>query len=236
MLKNIFKASALFIVCSGVVFADNNFEPLLDKVTLSFNADKWVVAGAALVTVGINLSLSDQDMGHVQSGILEKLDKIATKADWHIVAFNRTQDESGLEKIQASAQARLPEKILAGLRDRAKALSKPGQTFTIDDIQFTPSEQEKRDAYVALRSNIYQQIKTELAQLNQMYPEQKYSVHEIHFVDQTPVGTMANVMMSKQAMVAASPELPIGDQMKLNASVVLASAPGDAVMNLVHGK
>jgi len=237
-VKKILAISLLCCLFIKPALADNNFEPLLNKVTLDFSAEKWVTTKTALVNVGINLSLSDRDMGKVQSGILNQLNKIANKTEWHIISFNRTLDQSGLEKVQAEASARLSESDLAGLRDRAKELSKPGQTFAINDIQFTSSEQEQRDALVALRNDIYQQIKVELTKINQLYPEQKYSVHDIRFFNQpSPLGIARNaVFMAQAKAVSPADMLPVGDQLKLNATVVLSAAPDQDVMNLVHGK
>lgn len=234
--KKLLITSVCGLLFTQSVFADNNLEPLLNKVTLDFSAEKWVMSKEALVTVGINLSLNDRDMSRVQSGILEKLNKIADKVEWHLIEVQRTLDQSGLEKVKAEANARLPVSDLADLRDIAKNLSKPGQTFTIDDIHFTPSEIELRDGATALRNNIYQQIKAEITQLNQLYPEQKYTVHEIHFFNSPrPLGVEQVTAFINQTKIV-SPSLPIGDQLKLTATVVLSAAPDQAVVNLVHGK
>lgn len=231
--KKLLITSVCGLLFAQSVFADNNFEPLLNKVTLDFSAEKWVTSKEALVTIGINLSLNDRDMSLVQSGILEKLNKIADKTEWHIIQFNSSLDQSGLEKIQGQATARLPESVFSELRERAKKLSHPGETFTIDDIQFTPSDTEIRDATSELRNMIYQQIKTEINQLNQTYPEQKYTVHDIRFFNAP--GPLSMGVFMNQAKIAR-PSLPIGDQLKLTATVVLSAAPDQAVVNLVHGK
>src|SRR5436190_23068731 len=103
------------------VWAETNVEPLLNKVALQLTAEQWVATKTALVTVGINASVSDSDLGKIQSNILDKLNQLAGKQEWHIVSFDRSQDQSGLERVQVSAQARLPEAALAGIRDKAKA-------------------------------------------------------------------------------------------------------------------
>jgi len=217
-------------------WGDTNLEALLNKVTLRLNAEQWVTTKTALVTVGINVSVSDNDLGKIQSRIIDKLNQIG-KADWHILTFDRTLDQSGLEKIQASAQARLPDNVLAGLRDNAKAMSKPGETFTLDNVQFIPSEDEIRNANAVLRSNIYQQVKIELDQLNKLYPEQKYYLHQINFLAEIMPGPLPqNVMLVQTKIRAASANaaLEVGDKLRISAVVVLSAAPNPDVVKMIH--
>lgn len=210
-------------------WADVSLEPLLNKVTLQLNAEQWVATKSALVNVNINASVSDTTIEKVHSQVLDKLNHIA-KGDWHILSYDRSQDKSGLESIQMVAQARLLETDLGGLRDKAKAISKPGETYTIDTVQFTPSEDEVRDANNNLRANIYDQTKAELARLNKAYPEQKYSVHDINFMTEAMPVPMLQSMMMKNGdnRAAARAPLTIGDKLRVNATVVLATTPDAA--------
>jgi len=215
-------------------WADTNVEALLNSVTLQLNAEQWVTTKTALVTVGINASVSDNDLGKTQTQILDKLKQMAGDADWHMVSFERSLDQSGLEKIQASAQARLASAELAGLRDKVKAISKPGVTFTLDNVQFIPSEDEMRDANTALRNRIYQQAKTELDQLNKLYPEQKYYLHQVNFISEFIPRPMAANAMVMQVKMAAPAALEVGDKLRLSATVILSSAPSVDVVRLLH--
>lgn len=214
-----------------------NFEALLNKVTLQLTAEQWVATKTALVTIGINASVSDSDLGKIQSTILDKLNQLAGKADWHIISFDRSQDQSGLEKVQASAQARLPEPALIGLRDKAKALSKPGETYTLDNVQFVPSDDEMRSANTALRNNIYQQAKNELDQLNKQYPDQKFYVHQINFIGELTVQApmpQNTMMMAAKINNANGGNFAVGDKLRISAIVVLSAAPNPDVVKMVH--
>lgn len=217
-------------------WSEVNMEALLNKVVLRLNAEQWVTTKSALVTIGINVSVSDNDLGKAQNNILDKLNQL-NKAEWHILSFDRTQDQSGLEKIQASAQARLADNALAGLREKTKTISKPGETFTLDNVQFVPTEDEIRNANTNLRNNIYQQAKTEIDQLNKLYPDQKYYIHQISFVgDITPPAPMqARMGNNISAMsVGASAPLDVGDKLRVSAVVMLSAAPNSDVVKLVH--
>lgn len=212
-----------------------NVEALLNTVTLRLNAEQWVTTKTALVTIGINVSVSDNDLGKAQSRILDKLNQL-NKTDWHILSFDRSQDQSGLEKIQASAQARLAENALAGLRDKAKEISKPGETFTLDNVQFVPTEDEIRSANAVLRGNIYQQAKTELDQLNKMYPDQKYYIHQINFVSDVVPAPMMQAKMNAISMAStgSNAALDVGDKLRISAVVIVSAAPNADVVKLMH--
>ncbi len=218
------------LFCMLPAWADTNVEALLNSVTLRLSAEQWVTTKTALVTVGINASVSDNDLGKMQNQILDKLKQIAGDTDWHIVSFDRSLDQSGLEKVQATAQARLSNSALAGLRDKVKSISKPGVTFTLDNLQFVPSEEEMREANTALRTVIYQQVKTELDQLNKLYPEQKYYLHQVNFINEFIPRPMAENMMAQVKMAAAPVAMEIGNKLRLSSVVVLSSS--DAMKSL----
>ncbi|SRR5579883_2120001 len=208
------------VLFSTPAWADINLEPLLNRVTLQLHAEEWVTTKTALVSVGVNAAVSDQGIEKLQSGVLQQLKQLSTQGDWHIVSFDRQLDKSGLETVQITAQARLQQTELAGLRTKAKAMSKPGETFTIDNVQFIPSEDELRQANNELRNLIYQQAKAEMDTLNKLYPDQKYYLHQIDFAFPPAPGPL---VMAKMAPAAAP--LSVGNKQELQATVVLAAAP-----------
>lgn len=215
---------------STALWADESLASLMNQVSLQLNAEQWVTSQSALVNVGINAAVSNQGIEAVQTAVMQKLSQLSNLGEWHVLTFNRELDKSGLEAIQITAQARLPQAALGNLRDKAKAISKPGETFTIDNVQFVPSENEIRQANNQLRANIYQQAKNEIDALNKAYPEQKYYLYRVVF--NPPPETMpmpVNVMMSRAAVpggtVSMAPPLNVGNKLELRAAVILASMP-----------
>lgn len=215
------------------VWADPDVGSLLNKVTFQLSAEQWVSTKTALVIVGINATVSDSALEKIQDQVLQKLNKLSNEGEWHITSLDRSLDKSGLERLQISAQARLPSSALSNLRDKAKAISEPGETLTIDDIQFTPSADELRTANTALRNDIYQQAKDELTRLNKLYPEQKYYLHEINFMGMVSPLPAAQNMLFSQAKMGGG--LAVGDKLVLSATAVLASAPDQTVIKILHG-
>lgn len=227
--------TAVGILMAFPVWADVNLEPLLNRVNLPLHAEQWITTKTALVSVGVNAAVTDQGIDKVQSEIMKKLSQLSSQGEWHIVSFDRQQDKTGLETIQILAEARLPQTDLADLRNKAKSISKPGETFTIDNVQFVPSQDEIRQANIALRSNIYQQIKAEIDTLNKTYPDQKYYVHTIDFLMGAAPMPMRNMMMAKAVSAPESaPPLSVGNRQELQAMVVLASMPDQIAQKVAH--
>ncbi len=224
----------LSFILSFPLFADNSFEPLLNTVTMQFNAEQWVQTKGVVVSIGVNASVSDASLATLQNEILGKLNKISNKGEWHIISFNRSLDQSGLERVQMVAEARIPSGDLSGLRDSAKAISIPGETFTIDNVEFTPSEEELRNANTTLRNNIYDQVKAEMDNLNKLYPDQKFYIHNVNFL-----GEIAPLPQNAMAMVTVSGaprnvNIAVGNKLKISATVIFASAPNADVTKVVH--
>lgn len=181
MRKNIVVFLIMLMWVSASAFGAET-EP--NRVTFQLQTEKWVLTDTAEVTVGISATLDKMGLSQARTQILEKLAILSKDADWHIIAFDRSQNQSGLEQLQAEAQARLPEKSLSDLRDKAKEISKPGLAFDIQNIVFVPSLADFEKARIDLRSMIYADAQAEVDKLNKAFPNQKYSVHSISFRDE----------------------------------------------------
>jgi hypothetical protein len=208
----------LIFFISFTVLARNDLGLLLNKITLQLRSEQWVVTQTAVVQLKVNAIVSDQNVGNIQVKLMDQLKKISDQA-WHVVSFNRHLDQSGLENIQILAEARLPQTDLAGLREKAKGISKPGETFTVQDVQFTPSDAEIRLANEALRGKIYEQAKVEINRLNQLYPDQHYYLYQIDFLTEQPVTMMVRQTAAKQSVEP----IAVGNKVYLQANVVIAS-------------
>jgi hypothetical protein len=207
--------------------ADADLANLLNRVSLQLKADKWVTSQSAKVLVTVDAGVADQGIEKLQSQVLGKLGQISSAGEWHITSFNRQLDKSGLESVHINAEARLPQTELANLRSKAKSLSKPGETYTIADVQFTPSDEELMQANSTLRSMIYQQARTEIDTLNKAYPDQKFYLYQIDFNSYSvmPAMEMKVMNMAASAAVAMPAPLNVGNKQTMVANVVLASMP-----------
>ena len=225
MKKMITYSLVAFLLFPAISFAAE-IQPY-NTVTFELTTQQWVETKTAKVTVQVNATLDEAGLANSHQDISTKLTKISNKGTWHITAFNRSKDESGLEKLTVSAEARLAESELASLRDNATKVSKPGETFTIDSIDFSPSEEEIEQAQESLRQVIYGQAKDELGKLNS-YPDDKFFLHTINFAA-GPIPRMAPQTESFQAKNLPaggySPPMTVSDQLKMTATIIFASAP-----------
>lgn len=218
----------IFASCIAIpAIAQQSYDFILNTITLQLKAEQWLTTKTALVNIRINAAVSGQGIERIQQNVMQKLNQISDKGEWHLISFERQLDKSELESIQIMAEARLPQTELSNLRTKAKNLSKPGEFYNIDTIQFTPSNEETRQGSLQLRNNLYNQAKAEIEQLNKIYSDQKYYLHQINFIDQvTPMPMMqAQAAGFSAKNVAATPALSVGNKQELLATVVIAAIP-----------
>ncbi|MCW5590251.1 MAG: hypothetical protein KIT27_11395 [Legionellales bacterium] len=215
----------LFISCFA--FAATPAQPILNQVSFQLKAEQWASTQSAKVTVMVNASLNTGGLEQIHAQLLKQLTQLSAQGEWHITRFYRNQDQSGLENLQISAEARLPNNALANLRDVAKKISKPGETFTIQAIDYSPSLMEVEKVRSLLRNSIYQQAQDELTRLNKIYPDAHFTLHAIDFnpMQIMPMARMTNelVRVSPTQNNAADATLAINDKITMMANIQLAS-------------
>lgn len=203
--------------------------PPLNQVVLQLSAEKWATTKTARVVVSVNAVLKADALDSFRSSLLTNLAKLSDVEPWHIIQFNRMQDQSGLEKLQVTAESRLPDKVLANLRQAAKEISKPGEQYTITDIQFTPSLAEVEQTKNDVRNEIYAAANAELARLNKQYPDSHFVINYVNFLNTLPPGPLnrndmpVNAVGLNMASVESSNNLNVSDKISMNAMVVFAS-------------
>ncbi len=199
----------------------DSIRPVINQVNYQTSVEGWVVSQTAEVVVDVSASLTEEQLGKAHIEIVDKLNSLV-KADWHITQFNRNPNQSGLEQLQVEATARLPEASLVNIRGLAKKISKEGETFTVGNIDFTPTMADTMAERETLRGQIYQQIQAELATLNKMYPNQHYAVHAVNFREQMMPQPEVRAMVAN-AQVAGNAPLTVQNKLTLTADVSLAS-------------
>lgn len=215
------------LAMSPLALADDVIPKLvLDKVFFQVSAKQWVSTQTALLSVNINVTLKSADLVKARSEIMASLNKIA-KADWHLLAFDRSQDSSGLEKLYVQAQARVDQSALTAMYDNAKSVSNPGSKYEVSGVEFKPSLEETQAIRIKIREQLYQQVNEELARINKVYPTQNYSVSNLVFVEGEGVPQQQRAYQAKEmdtlAMAAAPAPLTVSNELVLTALVEAAS-------------
>lgn len=235
LLRNICFVSLVF----PCAHADKISVPL-DKVSLSFSAEQWVKTSTAKLEVSINAVLTNTSLAEMRSKILKNLNTIA-KAQWHITQFNRSQDNSGLERLYVNAQARVDQALLANVNDSAKKVSQPGAKYQVANIDFSPSDQDIQSVKNLIRQDLYQKVQSEVAQLNQQFKEQHYSVFRVLIVSPDELANQRpqlqrfakkNMVLAEAASYGAN--ISVSNKVKLTALVTVAS--NRKVDNINHDK
>lgn len=199
--------------------------PALNSIKLQLSEEAWVKTDMAKVVVALDASLDQSQLANIHQQILQNLAKIADKVDWHITQFNRSKDQSNLERLQVLAEARLDESHLAKIGRQVEAVSKPGATYRIVSIEYNPSLADIERSRSMLRDKLYEQINLELARLNKVYPNTHYFVHEINFRENIAPPFAKNQLMVIGAQAASSnfdQAMQVSNQLQLTAEVILA--------------
>ncbi len=204
--------------------------PRLNDVKYTIAAEQWVTTNTAKVIMSIDANLDQAGLDKLQTQVLEHLNAMAKDANWRLTQFNRSQDQSGLEKVQIQAQARLPEQELANIRAQAKKISKPGMKYSVASIDYSPSLGDVEKVRDQLRSDIYTRVKNEIALLEKNYPEQDYFVHSIDFDPMARPAPMARgyaqtkFMQETAVNSAGSQSMAVSQKIVLTANVDIAAA------------
>jgi hypothetical protein len=229
MRKGLWLAVLCFVpvISYAVIVAPSpdSTRPVINKVNYQTSAEGWVASQTAEVVIDVSANLTEQQLAKAHSDILDKLNSLV-KADWHITQFNRNPNQSGLEQLQVEASARLPEEALVNIRSQAKKISKEGETFTVGNIDFTPTLADSMAEREILRQQIYTQIQKELVTLNKMYPSQRYVVHDINFGETSTPRPQMRAMLATAAGGSQGGEnapLTVQNKLTLTAYVSLAS-------------
>jgi hypothetical protein len=206
----------------------NTCETCMSQVSMHFTAESWVDSQTSLVSIGLRASIPSEQVDNVTQAIKTKLAKASKVNDWRLVNLTRKEGESGLMALTGQAVARLNNNELSALQAQLKALNKPGEKYSIDDVDYQPDLHVLNQARTELRANLYTKIIQGQKELNTALPGAKasYQIHTINFNDVSmpePVAYAAgNVRMAKSNHAGGDSRL--SGKMRMSANVTY-SAP-----------
>jgi len=205
-----------------------------DQVMLDLSAEDWVTTKTARVMVNVEAAVNASNSGTARGEMIKAVNDLV-KADWRLTGFNRSEDQTGLERWSATFEARVLENQLNGLGDSVKKLSKAGMQLAIGSIDFSPTLEEMEAARGALRLQIYKQASEQLAALNGAIPGRNYRISMINFTNgEMPMAPMPHVVRGMSMLASATPvsssmaeSTPAerAEKVTLTARVVFAAPP-----------
>ena len=223
------KKTTLLLAClafQSAGYAESSSPLVLDTVAFQVSAKQWVSTETALLSLNINITLTNADLVLARSTVMDRLAKIA-QGDWHLTQFDRSQDSSGLEKLTVQAQVRVPQKQLTEVYQKAKSVSKPGASYDVASIEFSPSIDEVQSIRDKLRERLYQKSQDEIARLNKVYKTQDYSLNNLVFSDEVQPLVQAKTYRGQETdrniASAGAPNLAVSNELTMTAMVQVAS-------------
>jgi hypothetical protein len=195
---------ACLVLCAFPVRADEPGHPGFrpdDRVVFDVSAEDWVTTKTAHVSVTVEAAVNASTAGSMREDMVKAVNALA-KADWRLTSFDRSQDQTGLERWSAVYEARLPESDLGSLGDAAKKLSKAGMQLSIGTVDFTPTLEETETTRSSLRTQIYKIANDQLAALNAAMPDRSYRIALVDFTGDDGASPLPRVIKGRAPMMA----------------------------------
>jgi uncharacterized protein YggE len=229
MIRPFLLASLLIFSFTIPALAEDTSKPD-DMVAFNLVAEDWVTTKTAHVTLDVEAAVSAATAGSMRADMANAVNEVA-KSDWRLVGFNRSQDQTGMERWSVSFDARLPESDLGTLADAAKKASKAGMQISVSNVDFSPTLEETEATRAGLRTHLIKEASDQLATLNTELPGRTYRIAQIDFdTDNTPPQPRMlrkPVGMAMSMMSEPQPAAPLerSEKITLIAHVVYAAVP-----------
>ena len=223
--KILFKVTLLLscFILTIPAFSTGISDGCMSQVSMNFTAESWVDSQTSLVSIGLSASVPEAKADKITDAIKAKLATASNGKDWRLINLTRNEDASGLMAITGQAVARLNNNELSALQAQLKTLNKPGEKYSIDNIDYQPDLQTINQARVTLRANLYTKITQGQKELNAALPDSKafYHIQTINFNDARmpePVAYVAShVRMAKSKHAVNDSRL--SGKMRMSANV-----------------
>ena len=208
-----------------------------DKVVFSLQKEGWVTTKSAKVVVNFDIVQQQETPSELKEQVMASLKSLASEAQWQITSSVERKDSSGLNRWFVSAEARVGEKFVSGLSDRAEKTGRKGFKVRIGRVDFSPSLDEKEQGLGQLRALVYKSALEEVNRLNAVIPDRAYRVFKVEFggLSGHPRATpqlMRSSVKAEMAMNsdsgsggAATTEIAVSRRQSIFATVTLSSSP-----------
>lgn len=208
-----------------------------DIVQLDLTTEGYVTTQTANVSVSVDAAITDDKAATARVEMQKAVNDLAkpTGSEWRLTGFNRSQDQTGLTRWQATYEARVAEAALAGINERAVKASKAGMQLRIVNMDFTPTLAETEAKRSELRADLYKRAMEELARVNAQLPGRNYRLLAVDFSGAGRPMPFAQPMMMKGArmeamamasdMSGAAPSAEVAQRLVVTAQVTYGARP-----------
>ena len=185
-------------------------EVIQDVVNVSFSVEEAIKSDTVKITIQATLAVKAAEAIDVRGQIVTAL-KNVIDTDWAFVSLDRREDDAGLERVSATATARIPEADAAGLASKCQTASVAGLKLTPGAVDYSPARNVVDEAITKLRRKIYALAQEEAEALEDAagkVAKGKWRVGEINFSAGASFannGMRAKGMMLESAGYSAAP-------------------------------
>ncbi|MCG8490251.1 MAG: SIMPL domain-containing protein [Sneathiellales bacterium] len=230
-------AVAMAFVPASLVMADEGEGYLTDQIFLNLTKEGWVTTDSARVFVHFDITQQKETATELKTEIMKSLSKLSSTAVWHVTSSRESKDRTGLTRWSVGAEARIEEKSISGLSDRAEDAGRPGFKMRISHVDYSPSLEETERLRSELRTKIYEEAQKEAARLNKVITGREYRIYSVDFSQMNGPVRSPRMEMRAQPMIAKSmdsgvssvkgggegAQLPVSRKHSLSAHIVLTS-------------
>jgi hypothetical protein len=216
------------LVPLGALRLDAQTLPRQDEIVLELSAEEWVETETATVIVAVDLAITAGNFGAARAEVERDLRKISDKAKWRLTRFNKLRDEAGYERWRVFAEARLLGSVLSSLGPTISGASRPGRSFRVQAIDYTPTLAEREAALASLRARLYARAGGEIQSINKAFKGRGFRIGTIDFTSQAMIGrpmmdSARGARMMASQVKQAAPATAVAEKLTVNARVILAA-------------
>ena len=155
-------------------------QPVQDTVQFGLSAEETVTNNTVKVIAHV-VALKSTDLNEqmLKEAIREVVQQFIV-ADWSFSNMTRNNHPSGVEQVNLTATARVPEAENHALDQRRVTASRPGLTIHSHTIDISPTARQIDEAQSRLRLNILQKAQAECEAVSQTLGEQ-YRLGDVDF-------------------------------------------------------
>lgn len=238
MMKIALLPAVFLMMTSAVSAAEVLYQaPPQDKIVFSLQKEGWVTTKSAKVVVNFDIVQQQETPAELKGQVMASLKDLASDTQWQITSSVERKDSSGLNRWFVSAEARVDEKFVSGLSDRAEKTGRKGFKVRIGRVDFSPSLDEKEQGLGQLRALVYKSALEEVSRLNAVISGRAYSVFKVEFggIEGRPspmphlMRSAAKAEMSRSSDAgsggAEATEIAVSRRQSIFATVTLSSKP-----------
>lgn len=206
------------LVMAGM--AVNAEPPAVNTIAITYQKEAWVTTVKPIVTIQIESHAKSSN--NLYNTINHQLTTLYPDQSikWHIFKWQQVQDSADLEHVSAQVQGRLPQSALENLSDKMKTLSKPGLSYSLQSVQYTPSLADVEKVHAGLREALYTVINQEVTRINKIYPKKPYHVSRIYFTGSPETHSLMGAMHKSTLLQLSKPLAQVNQSMAVGQKVI----------------